>query len=468
MPIVAAAVLWAVAACYAYLIAVSVVFVVMLVGSALEHRYLTRQEQTEDYDMLSASKFTIPVSVIAPAFDESVGIEATVRSLLAWAYPEIEVIVVNDGSHDDTLDVLHRAFDLEHHETFFRKRFGTELVRGVYSSRTHHNLIVVDKDNGGKADALNAGLNLARYRYICTVDSDTVYAPGALLHSMRLVMRDPARVVGVTSNVTITRRPDHAGPGDSLSADDRLLTRFQLLDYLRAFLNNRLAWTRGDFMLCSVGAFAIWRRDIVLEVGGFSREFTCEDIEFTFRVHEWLRREKRPFQVIALPESVGRTEGPDTVASLISQRARWQRVITETVWHYRRMLLNPRYGPVGLVGMPFYVLVEVMAPVFEVLAVLIVPAAWWLGILEWRGLVLMLAAMSLGNGLLTNAALLMNERGAHSYPVRDLLRLMPLGLADLFLYRPLLMVAQAKGLIECLRGIKSWNKFERNSRRIGS
>ncbi len=454
---------WAVTACYVYLIVISALFVLMLIGSVLEHVYLTREGQMEDYETLSESPFTIPVSVIAPAYNESTGVEDSVRSLLAWNYPEFEVIVVNDGSQDDTLDILRRAFDLELRKTFFRSLFGTEFVRGVYRSRTHPNLIVVDKENGGKADALNAGLNLVRYRYICTVDTDTVYFPDALLQSMRLAMRDPATIVGVTSNVTISQLPERDGLADSRAAG-RMLTRFQLLDYARAFLNNRLGWTRGNFMLCSVGAFAIWRHDLVVELGGFSRAFTCEDIEFTFRVHERLRREKRNYRVVALPESIGRTEGPDTVASLISQRARWQRVITETVWHYKRMLLNPRYGSVGVIGMPFYVLVEVLAPIFEVLSVLVAVAAFWVGVIEWRGFALMVAAMALGNGLFTNAALLMNERGAHSYPIKDLLQLMLLGLADLFLYRPVLVVAQAKGLFDFLQGSKSWNKFERNHR----
>jgi hypothetical protein len=141
-------------------------------------------------------------------------------------------------------------------------------------------------------------------------------------------------------------------------------------------------------------------------------------------------------------------------------------VITETVWHYRRMMLNPRYGSAGLVGTPFYLLVEVLAPIFEVLAVIIVPIAWWLGVLDWRVFALMLLAMALANGVLTNAALILNERGAHSYRLPTLLWLVLLGVADLFLYRPFLIVAQAKGLFDFLRGEKSWHKFDRNQRPI--
>jgi len=457
---------WAVSACFFYLAAVFAAFCVMLVASALEHARLTWQRRTEDFGVLAESRFTVPVSVIAPAFNERAVIVPSIRSLLAFDYPEFEVIVVNDGSRDDTLAVLQQAFDLERRDVFYRKQFETAQIRGIYRSRTSPNLTVVDKRNGGKADALNAGINLARYRYVCTVDSDTVYYSDGLLKSMRPAVRDPATVVGVTSNVTISRRPEeidttHEG---TRRIDDQALTNFQLLDYLRAFLNNRIGWARGNFMLCSVGAFAIWRRDLVIELGGFSAAFTCEDIEFTFRVHERLRRAGRPFRVVALPESVGRTEGPDTIGPLISQRARWQRVITETVWHYRRMLFNPRYGTAGLIGAPYYLLVEVLAPVFQVLSVAVIPVAAWAGVLDIREFLLLAATVAFANGVLTNLALLLHDRGTRSYGTSDLIRLMLYGPADLVAYRPILLVAQAKGLVDFLRRVKSWDKFERNNR----
>jgi cellulose synthase/poly-beta-1,6-N-acetylglucosamine synthase-like glycosyltransferase len=298
------------------------------------------------------------------------------------------------------------------------------------------------------------------------VDGDTVYFPDALLTGMRFPMRDPEMVVGVTSNVTISRRPEE-GPlsqAGSMRIDSRALTNFQLLDYMRAFLNNRVGWARWNFMLCSVGAFSIWRRDLVVEFGGFSGAFTCEDIEFTFRMHERLRRAGRPFRIVALPDSVGRTEGPDSIASLVSQRARWQRVITETVWHYRGMLFNPRYGSVGLVGAPYYLVVEVLAPIFQVLSVVVLPLAWWAGVLDLREFALFALTVACANGLLTNVALLLYNGGSRSYPAGDLVRLMVLGLMDLVAYRPILIFAQAKGTLDFLRGDKSWNKFERNDR----
>jgi cellulose synthase/poly-beta-1,6-N-acetylglucosamine synthase-like glycosyltransferase len=285
---------------------------------------------------------------------------------------------------------------------------------------------------------------------------------------MRLVMPDPSRVVGVTSHVTLHSRPEHVTRDEQgrMRIDRNVLITYQLLDYLRAFVWARAAWSRSNYMLCSVGAFAIWRRDLVLELGGFSPQFTCEDIEFTFRVHEHFRRSGKPYRVQALAEAVGITEGPTSIRALVSQRARWQRVIDETVWHYRRMLCNPRYGTVGFLGMPYYLFAEVLAPIFQVLALLILPVAAYAGLLEPVECLQMLAVVALGSAAFTCAAVLLQDRYRRTFAVGDLAYLLMLAPLELFVYRPLIVWAQCKGTIDFLLGDRRWNKFERNPRAV--
>ena len=457
---------WTVLVCLGYLGAVNLSYLALIVVGAVENAVRRRESASEDYETIAASRFTIPVSVIVAAYDEEPAISGCVRSLLALDYPEHEVIVVNDGSRDGTLARLIAEFALEPFEVFYRRFVETEEVRAIYRSELHPGLVVVDKENGGKSDALNAGLNLARYRYICGVDADTVFAENALLKSMRLVMRDPARVVGVTSSITVALDPERAmaEPPGERRVDASPFVAFQHLDYVRAFFNNRLAWSRLDFMLCAIGAFQLWRRDLLEEVGGFSREFTCEDIELTFRVHEKLRREGRPYAILCLPDPIGTTEAPDTMRKLIAQRERWQRVITETVWHYRRMLLNPRYGTVGLLGMPFYVLSEVIAPVFELASLVALPLSFALGVFSWQVFGLALLAIALGNGVLSGSAILADDRQSRTYRLRDVARLFALAPLDLVLYRPVMCWARVKGTWRFLRGHKDWHKFARNER----
>ena len=452
--------------CLGYLLLTNVVYVALVAVAAVENGVRRHEAASQDYDVLAASRFTIPVSVIVAAYDEETAIVSTVESLLALDYPEHEVIVVNDGSNDGTMVRLREAFELEPYEMFVRHVFTTEEVRAIYRSAARPNLVVVDKANGGKADALNAGLNVARFRYVCGVDADTVFDREALLKGMRLVVQDPARIIGVTSHLTIAEDPERsmAAPEGRRPIDRSPFMAYQHLDYLRAFFNNRLAWSRLGFMLCSVGAFQIWRRDVLEEVGGYSRTFTCEDIELTFRVHERFLRDGRDYEIHCLPDNVGTTEGPDTIRKLVAQRERWQRVIDETVWHYRRMWFNPRYRNVGLLGAPFYLVTEVLAPAIEVLAIVSLPIAIALGVFDPLVFGVMVVAIAFLNAALTACAILLDDLQSRTYRPRDLLRLLLLAPLDLVLYRPIIVWARLKGSWRVLRGDKAWHKFERNVR----
>ena len=452
--------------CLAYLVLTTVLAIVFLVVGALENAVRKLEEGSTDYDTLASSRFTIPVSVIVAAYEEEAVIESTVRSLLAFDYPEFEVVVVNDGSTDGTLERLRDAFELEPYQVFVRRVFETAEVRALYRSASHPNLVVVDKENGGKADSWNAALNVARYRYVCGVDADTVFDRDALLRVMRVAVQDPARIVGVTSQITTAREPERmvALPRGQRTVGHRVLDVYQHLDFLRAFVNNRLAWSRLGFMLCAPGGFQIWRRDVLEELGGYSTAFTCEDIELTFRAHERFRREGRDYLVHSLPDSVGITESPDTVAKLVSQRERWQRVIDETVVHYRRMWFNPRYGSVGLVGAPFYLLTEVLSPAIELVALGALAAALALGRFDPTLFAAFLATVAFVNAALTAGAILLDDLQSRLYRKRDLARLLALAPLDLVLYRPIIAWARFKGSWRFLRRDKSWNKFARNAR----
>jgi poly-beta-1,6-N-acetyl-D-glucosamine synthase len=455
-----------VALCMAYLIVTIGIYLAQAVVAAMESAVRRHESATEDYETLAGCRFTLPVSVIVAAYNEESLIVGTTRALLELDYPEHEVIVVNDGSTDSTLDVLAKAFALEPHQRFVRRTFATEEVRGMYRSALAPNLIVVDKANGGKADSLNAALNVSRYRYVCGVDADTWFDRRALLKGMRLVVQDPARIIGVTSALSTARHPERmlAAPPGRRRVDWRPLDTFQHLDFVRAFFNNRIAWSRHGFMLCSPGAFQIWRRDVLQEVGGYSRDFTCEDIEVTFRIHEHFLRRGRDYEILCLTDNVAVTEGPGDVRTLVSQRERWQRVTNETVWHYRRMWFKPRYKTVGLIGTPYFLLTEVLAPAFELFAIASLLLAIALGLLEWTTFGAVAGGVMFTNAALTACAILSEDLQSRLYRKRDLARLLVLSPFDFLFYRPILLWARLKGSWGFLRGDKSWVRFERNVR----
>jgi glycosyltransferase involved in cell wall biosynthesis len=239
-----------------YLLLVSGVYTVLAVVSAVEASVRRHESEAEDWATPASSRFTIPVSVVAAAYNEETSIVPAIESVLTFEYPEYEVIVVNDGSTDGTLQRLRDRFDLAPYEVVRRSAFPSARVKTVYRSATHPNLLVLDKENGGKADALNAALNVARYRYLCGVDADMVFERDALLKGMRLAVQDPARVIGVASQLSIARDPGraHAAPRGERPIEHRPFIAFQHLDFLRAFLNNRLAWSRLGFMLCAAAS----------------------------------------------------------------------------------------------------------------------------------------------------------------------------------------------------------------------
>ena len=293
-----------------------------------------------------------------------------------------------------------------------------------------------------------------------------VFGRDALAQTMGAFIGNPGTVVGLTSFFETTADPAASlvGGVEYRIPDQKPLLLYQALDYLRAFFNNRIAWTRYDFMLCAAGAFQIWRRDILDELRGWSRAFTCEDIELTFRVHRLLRERGAPYRILSLPHRVGVTEGPDTMRKLIAQRERWQRVILETCWANRRMCFNRRYGTVGLLGMPYYLISEIIAPVFEVLAIVTLVVGGITGVVDWPVVVLAVALISFVNSIFSAGALFMADLESQAYRLQGVVRMLLLMPLELLLYRPIMSWARIKGTWRFLRGDKAWHKFERNVR----
>ena len=316
-------------------------FVLMAIG---ENRVRQRQAQYTDLERVIGSDATIAVSVIVPAYNEEAVIRDTVLSVLASRHPQFEVIVVNDGSTDATMDVLHESFELELRDVFYPQPIETQRVRAVHRSRRHRNLWVVDKENGGEADACNAGVNIAYYPYILHTDADCVFEPDALVRVLHAINFDPRRIIGIGGQLRPSnglRIRDGRIIGSRLPRS--LVARFQVVEYMSAFLAHRLAWSRLNAVTVVAGGFGVWRRDVVIELGGYATDVTHEDIELTINAHRQFRRGRVPYRIVIVPDATIWTQVPSTWEGIRSQRKRWQRIVLEVLWKYRRMLFNPRW-----------------------------------------------------------------------------------------------------------------------------
>jgi cellulose synthase/poly-beta-1,6-N-acetylglucosamine synthase-like glycosyltransferase len=326
----------------------------------------TRLAEDHDFQRLLRSDALPPITILVPAYNEQATIRASVTAALALEYRHYEVVVVNDGSRDETVEVLQDAFDLYEIPRTYPETLPTKTLRALYRSRTQPRLLVIDKDNGGKADALNAALNASRFPLVIAVDADTLIEPDALPRLTRpfLLGREIAAVGGTVrvANGCVVEK----GHVVDARVPRQFLPGVQVVEYLRAFLFGRLGWNRLGGNVIISGAFGLFRKDHVLAIGGYHTSSVVEDLDLVVRLHRYLLRKKVPYEVPFIPDPVAWTEVPASAAILGRQRERWHRGLVAAMWQYKGMLFNPRYGRIGLIAMPFYTFGEMLAPVIEV------------------------------------------------------------------------------------------------------
>ena len=437
-----------------------------LLFTAVAWRDVTKYRRARSYSAVEevfASPLTPPISVIVPAFNEETGIVESVRSLLALRYPEFEVIVVNDGSSDRTLGTLSEAFELLPVRKALRGTIPTARVRAAYASRRHHELWVVDKDNGGgKADAINAGINAARYPYFCVLDADAMLEEDALLRIAKPMLDDPELVAAAGGIVRIINgsRVDH-GRVLEVGLPKSWLATVQVVEYFRAFLVGRIGWSRLRSLLIISGAFGLFRRNLVEAAGGFSTATVAEDLELVVRLHRYLHERGEEYRIAFIPDPVAWTEAPEDFRSLRGQRARWQRGLGQTLLLHRAMAANPRYGAVGLVAFPYFIVFELLGPVVELLGYAVVIASAALGALSLAFLAAFFAAAVLVGFFLSLSALALEEFSFRRYVRgREVGRLLIAAVIENFGYRQLIALWRTRALFDIGRG-RHWGEMQR-------
>lgn len=428
-------------------------------------REVTRHLRRRHYDRVAgafASPLTPAISILVPAFNEEPGIVESVRSLLGLRYPEITVIVVNDGSTDGTLQRLIEEFALKPVRREQKDGLPTERIRAVYASARTRELIVIDKENGGKADALNAGLNAVRTDYFCAVDADAVLEEDALIRVAAPILEDPERVIATGGIVRVANGCTiAAGRVTRVALPASRLAGIQIVEYIRAFLIGRVAWSRMQALLIVSGAFGLFRRDAVEEVGGYSRETIGEDMELVVRLHHHMRRERRDYRIEFVADPVCWTEAPEKMGILGRQRRRWQSGLTETLWRHRQIAGNPRFGAVGVLAFPYFILFELLGPFIELTSYFLVPVAVATGLLSLSFLIGFFVVSLLLGIVMSIAALTLEEFGFNRLRGADVGRLVRLATLETFGFRQVLAWYRALGTVDAICRTTRWGAMPR-------
>jgi YaiO family outer membrane protein len=445
-----------------YFLVLNSFYALLLILSIPEIWEQTRLAEDEDFQRLMQSDALPPITILVPAHNESATIEASVTAILTLEYRNYEVIVVNDGSKDDTMDRLRQAFELYEIPRIYPETIPTKPLRALYRSRSRSRLTVLDKENGGKADSLNAAINASRFPLVIAVDADTLIEPDALLRLTRpfLLGRQIAAVGGtvrVANNCTVKdgRVTDARVPG-------KVIPGIQVVEYLRAFLFGRLGWNRLGGNLIISGAFGLFRKDYVMAVAGYRTSSIVEDLDLVVRMHRYLRQHKIKYEMPFIPDPVAWTEVPESFKILSRQRERWHRGLIAAMWQYKSMLFNPRYGRIGMLAMPFFAFGEMLAPVVELLGYLITTVGLAFGLVN-VSFALLFVLVAWGYGMLLSIwAVVLEEVSFRRYRrFGDLFRLLLFASLENFGYRQLTVFWRLKAFANVWRGVHVWGDMAR-------
>lgn len=441
-------------------------YVALAIFSALSMLKYIRKNSYIDYKVILSSPLAPSISVIAPAYNEGKTIVDNIRSLLSLHYNDFEVVIVNDGSKDDSMEKVIKAYDLEPINVVYEEKIPTKTIRNIYKSRNKafNKLIVIDKENGGKADALNAGINFTQKEYISVVDVDSVLVEDALLIMAKPFLEETEQKIIASGGVIRIANSCKIEEGriTEVKLPKRFIPRVQVLEYTRAFLMGRMAWSKLNGLLLVSGAFGMFNRDIVVKVGGYNTNLVGEDMELIVRMRRYMSELKEKYRVIYIPDPLCWTEVPGNLKVLGRQRDRWTRGNMESLFIHFKLFFNPRYKSLGLLGHPYWFFFEWLAPIFEFVGIIYFIIIAILSAPNWPFFFLLLGAVYFFAVTLSHWAILFEELSFHRYQrKREVVKMLFTAMLEPIFYHPFILWFSIRGNFKYFIGEKSWGSMER-------
>lgn len=427
------------------------------------------------------------ISIIVPAYNEALSIAPCIKMLLEVDYEDFEIIVVNDGSKDNTLEVMKSEFDFQDKSVPANGILITQSIRNVYLEK-NSKLILIDKENGGKADSVNAGINYATKKYICTIDADSILDSQALKKVIEPFIKDPRVFVSggqlAASNDVILKHNKVVAS----RMPRNIWVLWQIIEYIKSFMISRIGLSKINALLIMSGAFSIYKKEHIDEVGGFltqhnnhpyikktigfGNKTVCEDMEIIVRLWRYFRENKIKAKVSFLPQPICWTEMPESAVNLYKQRSRWQMGLAETLKIHRQIAFEPKYGSTGLIAYPYYFLFELLSPLIKIFTLFFIFLASYYGILNLVWILLLIASITLTTAIIMSSITAIIEKWSQNKLAasRDALRykglgnwmwLLFVGIIGDFSYAFFRTYSQFMGIVKFLQKKSDWNKFER-------
>jgi cellulose synthase/poly-beta-1,6-N-acetylglucosamine synthase-like glycosyltransferase len=450
---------------FIYYLVSNAIYLFLLITAVCRNTWHRHRLSSLRLERLRNSPFTPPITIIVPARNEEACIADSVQSLLTLDYANLELIVVNDGSQDNTLNVLKRTFQLRPTRLLYIPVIPTAAVRDIYTSAAEPRIVVLTKDcAGNKADAINAGLNAATSPYVCVMDADSILEPDALLRIMAGVFSGSQKVVAAGGIVRILNGCRvSAGRLRDVRLPSGKVEIMQVIEYLRAFLIGREAWAYFKALPIISGAFGIFRTDLVRKIGGFRPDAIGEDFDLVVRLHRHQREQGQDYHISFVPDPTCWTEAPSELRSLARQRARWQKGLLDTLWSNRDMLFRRRYGRIGLIILPYMWIFELLAPVIELTGYFTIGIAALVGDLGKGFFVLFLLFGYAFATLISIGSVLLEEMTFRRYSDwREVSRLLLFCLLEHFPYRQMTLLWRLQGIWQYFMGDVAWREMKRS------
>ena len=416
------------------------------------------------YEDMITSSYTPPLSIIVPCYNEAETIVDNVKSLLSIEYGEFQLVIVNDGSKDETLKVLTAEFDLQRVDHPYKKEINTKKVKNIYLSATADNIIVLDKENGGKADALNAGINVGEYLLITAIDADSIIERNSLVKVVRPFVENRDVVVSGGIVRPVNDAKINKGFIEKISLGKKSIVRFQIVEYLRAFLFGRIGWGMINSLMIVSGAFGVFNKKVVIEAGGYTEDTIGEDMELVVKIHRLMKEKKKKYEVVFVPDPVCWTQVPEDRNVLKNQRKRWHQGLMDTMLNHKKMLFNPKYGTVGLLGMPYFFFVEMLGPVIEIIGYIAIILSFWYGIISLEFALVFFGFAVVYGVFLSIGAILLDEYNFKKYDsISEYLTLVVYSILENFGYRQLTTLWRFVAFWQYRRKGKKWGDMKRKS-----